>query len=145
MTNKDISKYYADENVARLIAAQIVVIALLSLLTQWTFPAFFLTADFALRAFTYQPSPLAAIAKLLADLYGLPPKLIFAAPKKFAAGVGFVFSLAVFVLFLFHLYIAAWIVGGVLIFFAVLEAVFRIYVGCYVYDKIVAPFVNKKN
>jgi hypothetical protein len=143
--NKEVSKLYVDEQVVRLIAAQVAIIAGLSLAFNWIFPIFLLAADFGLRAFTLQPSPLAAVARIIADLLKLKTKPIFAAPKKFAAAVGFVFSLAISVLLILKLETAAYIVGGILVLFALLEAVFNVCVGCYVYNWLVAPIVNKKN
>jgi len=143
--NKEVSKLYADERVVRLIAAQVVILTVLSLVFNWIFLVFLLVADFALRAFTLQPSPLAAIARLLANLLKLKPEPIFATPKKFAAAVGFVFALALLILLLLHYLTVAYIVGGILIFFAVLESAFKICVGCYVYNWLVAPIINRKN
>lgn len=145
MTKKDISKYYADEQVIRFIAAQVIIIVSMSLWQGWLFPFFFLSTDFALRAFTYQPAPLAASAKMVTVLFRLDPEPIFAAPKKFAAGIGFICSLTILVFLSLHYYAVAYIVGGVLVFFAFLEAVFKICVGCYVYHRLVAPVVNRRN
>lgn len=144
MSENNISKYYVDENVVRIIGAQVIVLSILTLVTGWKFLAFLLAGDFALRAFTYQPSPLAVIAKLIVNLSGLTAKPIFAPPKKFAAGLGFVFSLSVWVLLYLNLWTPAYVVGGILIFCAVLESVFKICLGCYVYNWVVAPIVNKK-
>lgn len=145
MTKKDISKYYVDENVVRLIAAQVIIILLLVFFNHRTYLIIILTADFALRAFTYLPSPLAAVAKVIAVLFKLKSKPIIAAPKKFAAGIGFIFSTAIFNLLYFKLLTAAYTVGGILIFFALLESVFKVCVGCYIYNRIVAPIINKRN
>ena len=133
---KEFSKLYVDEQVVRFIAAQVVVIAFLALV---------FNGIFAIIAFTLQPSPLAAIARIIADLLKLKPKPIFAAPKKFSAAVGFVVSFVLLVLVLMNYYTAAFIVGGVLIFFAVLESLFKICVGCYLYNWFVAPIINKRN
>lgn len=145
MTKNDRSKYYADENAVRLIAAQVIIIASLALWQGWLFPFFFLSADFALRSFTHVPSPLAAIARVLVSSARLKPRRIFAAPKKFAAGIGSVFSLAIFVLLYLNYFAVAWAVGGVLIFCAFLESVLRICIGCYVYDWLIASVVSKRN
>lgn len=145
MSKKDISKFYIDENIARLIAAQVIAITVFALIFQWEFILLLLTIDFAVRAFTYYPSPLAFLAKIITRLLSLKPKLVLAAPKKFAAGVGFVFVLTIFILVYFNYLFAAYIVGGILIIFAFLESVFKICMGCYVYNWIVAPIINKKN
>lgn len=143
MNQKSISKNHVDERVVRLVAAQVILLTLIVLLTGWIWLALFLAVDFALRAFTRIPSPLAIIAKGFAKAFKLTPKPIFAAPKKFAAGLGFVFSLSITVFLYAHLYVAAYVTGGILIFCAILEAVFNICLGCYVYNWIVAPIVNR--
>lgn len=145
MTKKDISKYQTDENVTRLIAFQVITILLLVLFNNSTYLLFILTADFAIRAFTFLPSPLTFVAKLVVNLFRLKPKPIFAAPKKFAAAVGFVFSLSITVLLLLNLTKVAYIVSVTLILFALLEAVFKICVGCYVYNWLLAPIAGKQN
>ncbi len=137
------AKTHVDEYVVRLVAGQVVVLTVLSLFTQWKFLIFFLAADFAIRAFTEQTSPLAAIGKVIADLLKLELKPIFAPPKRFAALLGFVFSLAVFLLFVFDARYPALVVGGILVFCAVLESVFKVCLGCYAYNWIVAPIINK--
>ena len=143
MNKKSTLKNYVNENVVRLIAAQVILLTLILLLTGWIWPAFFLTVDFALRAFTHIPSPLAVIAKGLAGAFGLTPKPIFAPPKRFAARLGFVFSLGITVCLYYHYLVAAYVTGGILIVCAALEAVFNICIGCYVYNWIVVPIVNK--
>lgn len=143
--NKESSKLYVDEQVVRLIAAQVAIITVLSLVFNLIFPVCVLVLDFALRAFTLQPSPLAAIARIIANVLKLKPKPIFATPKKFAAGVGFGFSVAILDLLLLNHINTAYILGGVLIFFAVLESVFKICVGCHVYNWLIAPIINKRN
>ena len=145
MTNKDASKYYADENVVRIIAVLAIVVVSVSLWQNWILLLFLLSADFALRAFTYLPAPLAAVAKVIAVLFKLKPQPIFAPPKKFAAAIGFVFVLTIPVLLFLNYLTAAYIVGGILIFFALLESVFKICVGCYVYNTLVAPVMNRKS
>lgn len=143
MSHKETTRYYTDENVVRIVAAQVMIIAVITLLTHARLTAFLLVIDFALRAFTYLPSPLAIVAKTIAEATGLKPKRIFAPPKKFAALLGFVFSLSILVLLLFDLYMAAYVTGGILLFCAVLESAFKICLGCYVYHWIVLPVIQK--
>ncbi len=143
MGNTKTSDLYLEENTVRLVAAQVVLLAALTLFLQSQALALVLALDFAWRAFTGFISPLAWSARYIARQLGLKPITIFAPPKKFAAGVGFVFSLTTFFLLYLHLTVAAYITGGTLIFFAVLESVFRICAGCYVYDWVVVPFYTK--
>ncbi|MFN7846351.1 MAG: DUF4395 domain-containing protein [Bacteroidia bacterium] len=139
------TELYIDENVVRLIALQVIMIVFTSLRWQLGFPLFVLFADFVLRAFTGQPSPLAAVAKVIVDLLKLQAKPQLATPKKFAAGIGSVLSLSLFILVSCHQSQTAKMIGSIIILFALLEAVFTICVGCYIFNLFVAPFKNKKN
>lgn len=143
MIKKDITHYYADENVVRIIAGLVLVIATLGLALQSRVLFLLLTLDFALRAFTYQPTPLAAAAKLIARSLQLSPYPIFAAPKRFAAGLGFGFSLLLLILFSFNLDTIAYVAGSLLLLCALLEAAFRICVGCYLFSWVVAPIMRR--
>lgn len=136
------SKMYVEENTVRIIAAEVVVITAVTLVTQYYVLAILLGLDFAIRSFTYLPSPLALFAKAIKHRIDLKSIPIFAAPKKFAAGIGAVFSFTIFILFYLGLDVAAHAVGGILIFCAVLESAFKICIGCYVYNWFVAPLKN---
>ena len=132
-----------NENVVRLVAALVLILALATIATAWVFIPIYLAVDFFLRAFTTVKPPFAIIAKWLATQLKLEEKPIFAAPKKFAAGVGFVFSVTISALLLLHLDKTAMGVTYVLAFFALLESAFSICAGCYVYSYIVAPLREK--
>ncbi len=145
MIKKDIAHYYADENVVRIIAGLVLLIATLALVLHSRVLFLLLSLDFALRAFTYQPAPLAAVAKLIARSLQLSPYPIFAAPKRFAAGLGFGFSFLIFILFSLNLDIAAYVAGGLLLSCALLEAAFRVCAGCYLFSWVVAPIMRRFN
>lgn len=145
MTKRDISFFQTDEHVVRLIALQVLMLLLLIDVFNARLLAFLLVLDFALRAFTYQPAPLAFTAKLITGLLKLKIKPIYAAPKKFAAAIGFVFSFLIAILLLFNLTDTAVLVSSVLALFAFLEAMFNICAGCYVYNWFVSPSKNKGN
>jgi len=140
MSNTQVSKSYLEETTIRFVAAQVVVISMVLLAAQSKYLALLLAVDFAIRAFTYLPSPLATVAKFLVKQLNIKPKPVFAAPKKFAAAVGFAFSFSIFILFVFQFNTAAYVTGGILVFCAVLESAFKICVGCYVYEWLVLPF-----
>ena len=72
------------------------------------------------------------------------PKPIFAPPKRFAAGLGLLFSLGIAACLHLHYPAATYAIAGILILCAALEAAFNICLGCYVYNWIVAPIVNKR-
>ncbi len=134
---------YADEKVIRLVALQVFIIAIVALVGRWEYPFLFLAIDFFLRAFTQAPSPLATLAKAIARAIHWKPRPIFAAPKKFAAGLGFVFSVLVFSFFALQWYPPGLIIGAVLVFCAFLESAFRVCLGCYVFNFIVVTLKMK--
>lgn len=133
---------YIDEQVVRLVAALVSIITITILLTGWPWAALLLAGDFAIRAFTVRTSPLAFIAKAVARKAGWQPKPIFAPPKKFAALLGVVFSVTIFILLLLHAPAAAAVTAGILLVCAILESVFKICLGCYVYNWLIAPLRN---
>jgi len=104
-----------------------------------------LLADFYLRAFTtgkYSPVSLTSI--FLTNALRLPEKQINKAPKIFAARLGFLMTLIITTLFLTGLKTAAVGVGSLLVFFAALEFVFGICMGCIIYTYIVLPFYKSQ-
>jgi hypothetical protein len=70
-------------------------------------------------------------------------KLIDKAPKVFAARLGFLMTTVIAGLFIFNLKIASILVVGILIFFAGLEFLFAICVGCMIYTYLILPFYKK--
>lgn len=146
MSKKDLTRlYYIDENIVRIIAAEVIVVTILALITRSVIPAVVLVLDFAARAFTLLPSLLAALARGATAALKLKPRPVFAAPKKFAAVLGFIFSFLL-VVFLWLAYpVAAILTGSILVICALLESVFKICMGCYVYNWIVVPVLHRKN
>lgn len=145
MAKENTSRYYTEESTTRLVALQVVIILLLALSNKWTFLVYILTVDFALRAFTYIRSPLAYTAMAGSKILGIKNRPIWAAPKKFAALIGTLFSLAISILLFLDLETAAYVAGGILAFFALLEGVFNVCVGCYLYNWAVVPLINSKS
>lgn len=143
MKNKNRYIKNTDGNIIRLIALEVVFIIIISFRNQWILPLILLPIDFALRAFTYWPTPLVFIAKKTTKVLGLGLVPIFAPPKRFAASLGFVFSTAILILFALQFYVIAYAIGILLVLFAVLESVFNICVGCYVYSWVIAPITNR--
>lgn len=145
MSKKDLARlYYIDENIVRVIAAEVIILTSLALTTGSFIPAVVLVLDFAARAFTTLPSLLAAVARLVVVSRGWKPRPVFAAPKKFAALLGWVFSLLLAISLWLDYAVAAFITGSILAVCALLESVFRICLGCYVYNWIVVPLLHRK-
>lgn len=132
-----------NENVVRLVAFFVLVFALVTIATGWVILPLYLSADFFFRAFTNIKPPFALAGQQLAKALHLEVKPIYAAPKKFAAAIGFIFSVVISALLLTGFTDTARIVTGVLAVFATLESVFAICAGCYVYSWIVAPLIEK--
>ncbi|MBW7838564.1 MAG: DUF4395 domain-containing protein [Chitinophagaceae bacterium] len=145
MNPKTISKNYLDAHVIRLVALQVIIITTFTLYSKNLYSAIFLTLDFAIRAFTTIPSPLAFIAKILTRKARIKPKWVFPPPKKFAAALGFTFSLLITLMLTRDYVVVSYIIGSILIFCALLESVFNICIGCYAYNWIVAPILNRRN
>ena len=137
-------KIYVDKKSVRIIASQVVLLTILTLITKSYWLALLLAIDFALRAFTFYPSPLSLVVRLLGSFITWQRQPVFAAPKKFAATMGVIFSTLIAACFYLQFDIAAYIVGGILLVCAMLESGFDVCVGCYVYDWVVAPFKNRQ-
>lgn len=133
-----------NENVVRIIAFIVAVIAITCVVFSNYWAIVFLLFDFALRALTIGKfSLLKFIAIKIADGLSLSPKMKDLAPKKFAATLGFGFCLLITAFFLFDFYNAALIFTSVMIVFALLESLFAICVGCYIYSFL--QIFTKKN
>ena len=137
-------KIYVDKQSVRIIASQVLLLTMLILFSKSYWLALLLAIDFALRAFTSFPSPLSLVVRFLGRFVTWQHKPVFAAPKKFAASMGLMFSIAIAVFLYLQLDIAAYVIGGVLLICAVLESGFDICVGCYVYDWVIAPIKNRQ-
>ncbi len=121
-----------NENKVRTVAFFVLLIGIAYLFTSYWFLPLLLVIDFALRAFDYgQFSPLARLSDGVVNVLHFPVQLIDQAPKRFAAGVGLVFSTTI--LTLYFLGINTLILTGVLVVFASLESLAGICAGCYVY------------
>ena len=124
-----------DDVTVRLVAALVLVIALLALLTGAAWLYAVLAADFALRtAFGPKASPLAQLAtRALRPLLAVAPRPTPGPPKRFAAAIGAVLTAAAFVLALAGATAAVWVIGAVMVIFPALEAFLGLCVGCKVF------------
>lgn len=135
-SNIFINKAQTNESKIRLIALFTLVIAIVYLLTKSIILPIFLVLDFSSRSFNLgHLSPLGFVADKLVKALNLPIKFIYLPPKRFAARIGCLFSIAI--LLLHFAGISTFIVTSVLAFFAFLESFFSICAGCYVYDLLV--------
>lgn len=105
------------------------------LFTGWWFIIVLLALDFFARAGKWgRYSMLGFISDRLISRLQISHKPVDRAPKRFAAWIGFGFCTGILLLLLGHLPLAAIIAAGVLVTFALLEALFGFCAGCYVYS-----------
>ncbi len=124
-----------NESQSRLVAGQVVLLSFIYLLSLWWPILLFLTIDFFLRGFKLgKYSPLNIVAKAIVKKFYITGKQVDQAPKRFAAKLGFIFSLLILILHLVGLSVLSFGVTIVLILLAILESVFGYCVGCQIYN-----------
>jgi len=123
-----------DANFVRLIATQVITIALLLLFTQHLLFAFILLFDFTARVLNFkQLSPFALVAKNIINYFQIKAQPCDEAPKRFALYLGLsIVSLLTF-FYSVKLSIIASTLVIILLICAFLEAVFDYCIGCKVY------------
>ncbi|HEY9000614.1 MAG TPA: DUF4395 domain-containing protein [Mucilaginibacter sp.] len=135
-----------NENKARLTALFVLALGVIFLFTNWWIIITFLVIDFLVRANNLgKYSLLAILSDALISQLKIKNKPTDRAPKRFAAGVGLIFTIGILILTLLKLNTATLIVTLVLIFFAFLESFVGFCAGCYVYsilNSIAKPFKN---
>jgi hypothetical protein len=135
-----VSDQRVNESVVRTVAAFIFVISTVVLFTGIKWLAVFLIIDFAIRAFSNGDfSVLKQVSKKVASAFKFTAKPIDAAPKKFAALVGVVFSVVIAITLFLGWNVCAIAFNTVLIICAGLEAFAGYCVGCQFYSWIVLP------
>lgn len=134
-----------NENKARFVALLVFLLSVIFLLVGNWFIPLFLSIDFYLRGFNGgRYSLLFGVADVAEKKIPLPNKPTDRGPKKFAAQMGFVMSLLLFIFSITGLYPAAFIVGAMLVLFSFLEWALGFCAGCYVYTYLV-KYLPKKN
>jgi hypothetical protein len=139
-----ISDQRVNEQVTRLNAMFTIGIIVLAFVLNSVALFIFLMADFFIRAFTeIKFSPIGFASNSLSNTLNLPARLIDKAPKIFAARLGFLMTTAIAGLFIFSFKITSIVLATMLIFFAGLEFLFAICVGCLIYSYLILPFYKK--
>ncbi len=107
---------------ARTVAAGVVVLALTTIATGAHFLVFVLLYGFAARvAAGPKFSPLGQLAtRVIVPRLNVEPKIVAGPPKRFAQGIGFVFSLAATVCY----FVAGWSAAGNIVLGALAAAAF---------------------
>ena len=123
-----------DANFVRIIAAQVISIALLLVYTQEIIFALILLFDFSVRILNLkQLSILAYIAQLIIKYFKIEVQLCDEAPKRFALYLGLIIIVIFTLLYVFQLNILASMLVSILLLCAFLEATFNYCVGCKIY------------
>jgi len=123
-----------NENKVRITAFLVMGLTIVFMFTAWWPIIAFLVFDFFLRAFKWgQYSPLGFISDQVIKILQIGVKPVDRAPKRFAAGVGLVFTVTMLILLAIGFPITAGLLACVLIIFAFLESVLGFCAGCYVY------------
>ena len=134
-----------DENIVRTVALLTVIIAAFILITDHYLLSLFLIVDFSLRGFDFgKYSVLRFISKNIVEALNIKPKPIDSAPKLFAAKIGIVFALLIFIAQISNLYVLFLSASLGLLACALLEGVFGICLGCYFYT-ILNKLIPMKN
>lgn len=126
-----------NEKVIRLNAFFTLLIASSTLFFNSNLIPLFLVFDFLIRGFSDLKSPLTFISKNITRMLELEYNPIYAPPKKFAAKVGFLISSFIFIFSVIQWNYMMFIVSGILIVCAFLEAFLKICVGCYMFNWII--------
>jgi hypothetical protein len=125
-----------NEVAARLVAGGVVVLALITVVSGQHWLTIPLAYGFIARVLTGPKlSPLGLlVTKVVVPRLGIEPRHVAGPPKRFAQGIGVVFSVTAAVLSLgFGLDTAADVVLGGLVFAATLESAFGICLGCHAF------------
>ena len=127
-----------NETSARIVAAGVVAISTLFLLTNSTLVLIALTYGFAARVIAGPAfSPLATVAtRVITPRLNLNHKFVPGPPKRFAQTIGLTFAASALVLTLLDYSFAAKLVIAALIFAATLESVFAICLGCIMFSSL---------
>ena len=126
-----------DAHFVRVIAIEVIILALILIFTQKIIFAFILLFDFSVRTLKFkQLSPLAYIAKNIIKYFNIKPLLCDEAPKRFALYVGVSIILLFTLCYLFNFNMFASVLVFILLFCAFLEATFDYCVGCKVYHSV---------
>jgi hypothetical protein len=126
-----------NENKVRMIALLVLLLAVVFLFSGYNFIIILLLFDFFTRAFNKPKySPLGWLADILVKRLNIPYKPTDRGPKRFAAGMGFVFVAFILVALLLNWHIFLLALTAALCVFAFLESFGGFCVGCYVYTGI---------
>ncbi|GAA4358800.1 hypothetical protein GCM10023145_31840 [Angustibacter luteus] len=122
-----------DDVTVRVIAGEVLVLAVLAVVLQQPWLYGVLAVDFTLRtALGPKASPLARIASsLIRPRIAAAPRPTPGQPKRFAAAIGAVFTIAATLAYYGPGWsTVTWVIGAIMILFPALESILGICVGC---------------
>jgi hypothetical protein len=135
-----------NNSLARIVAALVIIVSVIALVTNLWWLLLFQAYDFFVRAIDAREySIYRRIAIPISSALNLPEILVDAAPKRFAAGIGVLFSISIALLLFFDLFIPAVVTSVLLLVCAFFELTISFCVGCYVYTYFVSPFLKAKS
>ena len=130
----------ANDVAARMVAAMVIVMALAVLVFDETWVLFIMTYGFLARVASgprFSPAGLLA-TRVIVPFFKIPERPVPGPPKRFAQGIGLVFTSSALVLhFVFGLTFAAKALLAVLLVFASLEAFLAFCAGCFVFNLLI--------
>lgn len=123
-----------NENKVRLIALHVFIVSIIILFKPHWLLISLLVVDFFLRTFKLNSfSPFAISAAGITKFLSLGFKPVDQGPKRFAAGIGLIFSVAMLITSLVNFPTATLALAGTLTLFSFLESFLSFCAGCYVY------------
>lgn len=124
-----------DENVARLNALMVLILAIIFIFSNYKFALVILVFDFFVRVFAHpRYAPTSYFSRYILHSFNVKPRPVFAPPKLFAAKMALCIALLAFILYIGDQELASFIVCGFLAIFSALEASFRFCIGCWAYS-----------
>ncbi|MGB5505308.1 MAG: DUF4395 domain-containing protein [Sulfurovum sp.] len=129
-----ISTRRVDSNMVRVISFQVLLFAVVLLITQEILFAFVLLFDFLMRALRQTNfSPFQIVGNFIITGWGIAPKLCDESPKRFALYLGLVISLFLVLLYVAGATTFATVITVILLICALLETLFDFCIGCKLY------------
>jgi hypothetical protein len=126
-----------NERAAQINAALAILSLIFFFFTSYKWIIVVLAIDFFIRGFlNLSYSFYSAISKTILRIFKIKPLMVNAAPKIFAAKIGFIFCCMIAVSYLLDFQKISLVIGSVFMFFAALESIFRFCIACRIY-----PFI----
>lgn len=130
-----IADFQINEKAARINASLVIIGVMLFIYTPAKWMLFILGIDFFIRGFiSPRFSPFSMLSKFITDILKMPPLLINAGPKIFAAQLGFAICVSILLFYILDLNTVGNIFGFSLVLCASLEAFLGYCVGCKIFS-----------